>query len=184
MAHFGYTLLKWNKNPLISIETLNISKLRLQRYRFSNNPVPIKICAVYESKHSINARLLISTKINLKIIWHDENIRINFRSGTLVALRCQRSSADRADRFRRTHRSPQQEELEVQMMFVLLAITIVFTLCWTPLQVMKLSTHASITSILAINYFDLVSDIKKPILRAQNCIWPCWRLTSYPTSFH
>ncbi|XP_046454440.1 prostaglandin E2 receptor EP3 subtype-like [Daphnia pulex] len=53
---------------------------------------------------------------------------------TLVALRCQRSSADRADRFRRTHRSPQQEELEVQMMFVLLAITIVFTLCWTPLQ--------------------------------------------------
>ncbi|XP_032780853.2 prostaglandin E2 receptor EP3 subtype [Daphnia magna] len=53
---------------------------------------------------------------------------------TLVALRCQRSSADRADRFRRTHHSPQQEELEVQMMFVLLAITFVFTLCWTPLQ--------------------------------------------------
>lgn len=60
-------------------------------------------------------------------------------AGTLVALRCQRSSADRADRFRRTHHSPQQEELEVQMMFVLLAITFVFTLCWTPLQVMNLT---------------------------------------------
>ena len=55
--------------------------------------------------------------------------------GTLIARRCQRGSADRADRFRRTHRSPQQEELEVQMLFVLFAITLAFTLCWSPLQV-------------------------------------------------
>ena len=74
-----------------------------------------------------------------------------FYLGTLVALRCQRSSADRADRFRRTHRSPQQEELEVQMMFVLLAITIVFTLCWTPLQVIRLSMPSLITNFQAIN---------------------------------
>ena len=77
-----------------------------------------------------------------------------FYLGTLVALRCQRSSADRADRFRRTHRSPQQEELEVQMMFVLLAITIVFTLCWTPLQVIRLSMPSLITNFQAINFFD------------------------------
>lgn len=50
-------------------------------------------------------------------------------------MRCKRNTAARADHFRRTHRNPQQEELEVQMMIVLLAITFVFTLCWTPLQV-------------------------------------------------
>lgn len=36
---FGVTLLKWNENPLVSIETLNISKRRLQRYRFFNPSV-------------------------------------------------------------------------------------------------------------------------------------------------
>ena len=56
-------------------------------------------------------------------------------TGTLVAMRCGRSRADHPDQFRRTHRSRQQDELELQMMFVLLAITLVFTLCWAPLQV-------------------------------------------------
>ena len=55
--------------------------------------------------------------------------------GTLGTLRYQRSFANRPDQFRRTHRNQQQEELEVKMMFVLLAITVVFTVSWAPLQV-------------------------------------------------
>jgi len=54
---------------------------------------------------------------------------------TLGTLRYQRSFANRPDQFRRTHRNQQQEELEVKMMFVLLAITVVFTVSWAPLQV-------------------------------------------------
>jgi len=67
--------------------------------------------------------------------WKTDNWYCDLIQGTLGTLRCQRSLADRPDQFRRTHRSQQQEELEVKMMFVLLAITVVFTVSWAPLQV-------------------------------------------------
>lgn len=62
-------------------------------------------------------------------------------------IRCGRSQADHPDQFRRTHRNRQQAELEVQMTVVLLAITLVFTLCWVPLQVIDTFRIYSVTVI-------------------------------------
>ena len=92
-------------------------------------------------------------------------------------MRCGRGKADRPDQFRRTHRNhQQQDELELQMMIVLMAITLVFTVCWAPLQASYSSSsysahNNSIRVIKAVTMITLVfidPDSTQSVLRAQD----------------